>query len=99
MRPPSQWGTKARLDELFATHEVRATKREFMFRYRSPLHFVEVMRTFYGPMHKTFGALDADNQAAFTRDLVALMEQHNRARDRTLVVPSEYLEVVITKKA
>ena len=62
------------------------------------MHLVEVFRTYYGPMHKVFGALDEDKQAAFTRDLLALCEAGNRSGDRTLVLPSEYLEVVIEKR-
>ena len=76
----------------------RTTSREFTFRYRSPAHWIEVFRTYYGPMNKTFGALDADKQAAFTQDLLALMESRNRSGDGTLVLPSEYLEVVIERK-
>ena len=49
-------------------------------------------------VHKTFGALDADRQAAFSREVMALMESRNRARDGTLVLPSEYLEVVIERQ-
>jgi len=57
-----------------------------------------VFRTYYGPMNKTYGALDAEKQAAFTRDLLALMERDNRSGDGTLVLPSEYLEVVIERR-
>jgi hypothetical protein len=48
-------------------------------------------------MNKTFAALDGDRerQAAFGRDLLELIERGNRSGDGTMVVPSEYLEVVI----
>ena len=100
VKSPALWGTKARLEELFGktAREIRTTSREFAFRYRSPAHWIEVFRTYYGPMNKTFGALDAEKQAAFTQDLLALMESRNRSGDRTLVLPSEYLEVVIERK-
>ena len=100
VRSPALWGTSARLDELFGktAQQIRTTGREFAFRYRSPSHWIEVFRTYYGPMNKTFGALDADKQAAFTQDLLALMESRNRSGDGTLVLPSEYLEVVIERK-
>ena len=71
--------------------------REYVFRYRSPMHLVEVLRSYYGPMHKAFGALDADKQAALTDGLIALMTRFNRSGDASLVLPSEYLEVVVTK--
>jgi ubiquinone/menaquinone biosynthesis C-methylase UbiE len=100
VKSPGLWGTKPRLEELFGktAREIRTTSREFIFRYRSPTHWIEVFRTYYGPMNKTFGALDAAKQAAFTEDLQALMDSRNRSGDRTLVLPSEYLEVVIERK-
>ncbi len=99
VKSPALWGTKARLEELFgqSAREIRTTSREFVFRYRSAAHWLEVFRTYYGPMNKTYAALDAGKQAAFTADLLALMESRNRSGDRTLVLPSEYLEVVIER--
>jgi ubiquinone/menaquinone biosynthesis C-methylase UbiE len=100
VRAPSLWGTEARLGELFggAAKEIRATRREFVFRYRSPAHWIDVFRTYYGPMNRTFGALVAGKQAAFTEDLLNLMHSRNRSGDGTLVLPSEYLEAVIERK-
>ena len=101
VKSPALWGTRARIEELFGrtAAEIRTTSRQFTFRYRSPEHWIEVFRTYYGPMHKTYGALDAARQADFTRDLLALMERGNRSGDGTLVLPSEYLEVVIERKS
>jgi SAM-dependent methyltransferase len=97
VKPPSLWGTEARLAELFGgvASALRVERREFVFRYRSPMHWVDYFRTWYGPLNRTYAALGAEQQAAFTRDLFALMAQDNRAGDGTLVLPSEYLEVVI----
>ena len=99
VRSPALWGTQERLDQLFGTaaRRICATSRVFNFRYHSPGHWIEVFRTYYGPLNKTFGALDSENQAAFTRDLLNLMESGNRSGDHTLVLPSEYLEVVIDR--
>jgi SAM-dependent methyltransferase len=99
VRSPALWGTKARLEELFRTtaREIRINRREFNFRYRSPSHWIDVFRTYYGPVNKAFGALNAEDQAAFTLDLLALMSSLNRSRDRTLVLPSEYLEIIIRR--
>jgi ubiquinone/menaquinone biosynthesis C-methylase UbiE len=100
VKSPSLWGTTARLEELFgkAARAIRTTGREFTFRYRSPTHWLEVFRTYYGPVTKAFGAIDAEKQAALTLDVLELMESRNRSGDRTLVLPSEYLEVVIERK-
>jgi ubiquinone/menaquinone biosynthesis C-methylase UbiE len=99
LRPPSLWGTRERLEEMFgAKGTVVATPKTFTFRYRSPGHWVEVFRTWYGPVHKAFSALEGPQQAALERDLMALIARFNRATDGTMVVPGEYLEVVVTKK-
>ena len=68
-----------------------------MFRYRSPAHWLEVFRTYYGPLLKAFAALPPAGQAALEADLVALIARFNRSGDGAVVVPSEYLEVVVTK--
>ena len=97
---PALWGTQARLEELFGDNarSIVAKSLDFTFRYRSPTHFIEVFRTYYGPMNKAFAALEGERQAAFLGDLMALIERCNRSGDRTLVLPSEYLEVVVERK-
>jgi len=99
VKSPALWGTETRLAELFGQFatSMRTTQREFVFRYRSPAHWLEVFRTYYGPMNRTFAALDAPNQSAFTQEVLALMAKRNRSGDRTLVLPSEYLEVVVER--
>jgi len=99
VKSPALWGTEARLKELFGARiaSIAVERKHFAFRYRSAAHWLEVFRTFYGPMHKAFGALDEARQAALATDLVALAERFNRAPG-SLVVPSEYLEVVITRR-
>jgi hypothetical protein len=100
VRPPALWGTRERLEELFTgtARQIRVTKREFVFRYRSPLHWIEVFRTYYGPLNRTFAALDTEKQVAFTSDVLALLTKGNRSTDRVLALPSEYLEVVIERR-
>jgi ubiquinone/menaquinone biosynthesis C-methylase UbiE len=100
VKSPALWGTRARLEELFGgtAREIRTTSRHFSFRYRSPEHWIEVFRTWYGPTNRTFAALDAAKQAEFTRDILALIARDNRSGDGTMVLPAEYLEVVIERK-
>jgi ubiquinone/menaquinone biosynthesis C-methylase UbiE len=100
VKPPSAWGTEARLKEWFppAAASVAITPRVFNFRYRSAAHFVEVFRAWYGPTHKAFAALPSDKAAALEADMLELLTRLNRAGDASLVVPSEYLEVVVTRR-
>ena len=99
VRSPALWGTQARLAEMFDPRaaSIRSAQRHFVFRYRSPAHWLEVFRTYYGPVFKTFAALPSPAQAALEQDLLALIAQFNRSGDGTMVVPSEYLEVVVTR--
>lgn len=98
VRSPALWGSEARLVELFPSCQVRVTKQVFNFRYRSAEHWLEVFRTYYGPTHRAFAALDAGGQAALAADLMALLARFDRGGSAGLVVPSDYLEVVITKQ-
>jgi hypothetical protein len=49
-------------------------------------------------MLKAFAALDEEGQQALRNDLFALIARMNRAVDGTMVVPSEYLVIVIVKR-
>jgi ubiquinone/menaquinone biosynthesis C-methylase UbiE len=97
---PSRWGTAEYLEMLFraSASDIHATPRDFVMRYRSPEHWIDVFRTWYGPVHKAFAALDENGQQRLHDDLVALIAAFNTSGDATVVVPSEYLEVVIVKK-
>ncbi|MGZ9738270.1 class I SAM-dependent methyltransferase [Pseudomonas sp. GNP012] len=98
--PPSRWGTEAWLHEHFDERDflLQVTRRTFNFRYRSAAHFIDTFRQWYGPVHKAFAALPADGAKALEADLTELINRMNRAGDKSLVVPSEYLEVVITRR-
>jgi SAM-dependent methyltransferase len=97
---PALWGTEERLRDLFGHRldSIAIERRDFVFRYRSAAHWLEVFRTFYGPMVKAFGALDGTKQESLAADLVALAERFNRATDGSLVAPSQYAEVVILRR-
>lgn len=100
VQPPSLWGVEAHLHTLFGDRAaaIDVTRRLFNFRYRSAAHFIDVFRTWYGPMHKAFAALPPDKAMALERDLAELLNSMNRAGADSLVVPSEYLEIVITRR-
>jgi ubiquinone/menaquinone biosynthesis C-methylase UbiE len=97
---PARWGTEEHLQALFghAAREIRVTPRDFMFRYSSPQHWVEVFRTWYGPVHKAFAALPPQRQPELERDLIALIVEFNVSGDTTMVVPGEYVEAVIVRR-
>ncbi len=98
VKSPALWGTEEHLREIFgsAIAELRTTKRQFVFRYRSPDHFIDVFRSYYGPIHKAYLSLQPEQQAALTRDIKELLARFNRSDD-SLVMPGDYLEVVIRR--
>jgi hypothetical protein len=99
VKSPSLWGSKAHLDTLFGSKAIVGVEsRNFVFRYKSPEHWIELFRTYYGPVLKAFEAIDPQARKALEADLYVLLDEFNVAGDGTLVVPSEYLEVVIVKK-
>ncbi|HXC54928.1 MAG TPA: class I SAM-dependent methyltransferase [Rhizomicrobium sp.] len=98
VKSPALWGSKAHLDGLFGSPAgIAAQSKHFVFRYKSPAHWLEVFRSYYGPVVKAFAAIDPQARESLAVDLDALLGEFNVADDGTLVAPSEYLEVVITK--
>ncbi|MDH4289543.1 MAG: class I SAM-dependent methyltransferase, partial [Aquincola sp.] len=99
VQPPSLWGTEAHLRNLFGdtATDIKVKPLSFQFRYRSSAHFVDVFRNWYGPVQKAFAAQTPDKAEALAGELVALLDSLNRAGPGSLVVPSEYIEVVITR--
>ncbi len=97
IKSPSLWGTEERLRVLFGERiDTLVTERKhFVFRYHSPQHWFDTFRTYYGPMQKAFMAVGADKQESFSADVIKLVQHFNRTADGSMVVPSEYLEVVI----
>jgi SAM-dependent methyltransferase len=100
VKSPALWGTEQRLHELFGDgiRELTINRRFFVFRYRSAEHWLHVFRAYYGPMLKAFAALDAEVQAGLAHDLTDLLQRFNQGGTDTLAVPSEYLEVVATRR-
>jgi len=99
LAPPAAWGTETRLVELFGPHarDIRTERKHYVFSYRSAEHWIDVFRTYYGPVLKAFAALDEKGQRELHAALVALLEKFDRGGRDALSVPGEYLEVVIDR--
>jgi ubiquinone/menaquinone biosynthesis C-methylase UbiE len=97
-KSPMLWGDKANLEQMFAGKaDVAAERKAYVMRYKSPQHWIDTFRAYYGPMVKAFAAVDEKAQEALENDLHALIDSYNRADDGTMVAPGDYLEVVATK--
>jgi ubiquinone/menaquinone biosynthesis C-methylase UbiE len=99
LQSPLAWGTETRLVELFGpdASDIRTERKNYAFRYASAEHFIDFFRTYYGPTYKAFAALDAAAQQALHTELLDLLRASNVSQGPGLVIPSEYLEVVIRK--
>lgn len=96
---PALWGTKDWIERSFAdaSNAIEFEPKHFRFRYGAPAHFVEIFRTYYGPVHKAFAALDQDAQHALETEILDLIARHNTATDGTMNVPAEYAQIIITR--
>ena len=97
--PPTAWGTETRIVELFGPYarDIRTQRKPYVFRLLSAAHWIQVFRSFYGPVNRAFAALDAAGQAALHQALLQLLDSCDVGGGRGLVVPADYLEVVISK--
>jgi len=100
LQSPALWGVESHIHNLFGAQasSIVAQRRYFNFRYRSAAHFIDVFRTWYGPIHQAFKVLSPADAAGFESDLTELLNQLNVAGPHSLVVPSEYLEVVVSRR-
>ncbi|MBL8413269.1 MAG: methyltransferase domain-containing protein [Propionivibrio sp.] len=100
LKSPALWGTEPHIVELFGAQaaDIRTVRKHFNFRYRSAAHWLQIFRDYYGPTLKAFAALDEAGQNALEKDITALLERFNVAGSASLVVPGEYLEVLIAKR-
>lgn len=97
VKSPTLWGTRAWLHDAFSGHEVETSQQNFMFRYKSPEHWVDVFKTYYGPMNRAFAALEAAQQSEMQADVLDLLARFNRGGEDDLLIPGEYLQVQIVK--
>ena len=99
LKPPVLWGTEERLRELLGSgaNSLQIARRSFVFRYRSIRHYLDVLQTHLGPTRETFLALDPVMRENLVGELVDLIGRFDRSDDETMVVPSDYLEVVVTR--
>jgi ubiquinone/menaquinone biosynthesis C-methylase UbiE len=100
VKSPALWGTRARITEMFGAQasSTNIGQRAFVFRYLTAQHWLEVFKTYYGPLQKAFAALEPLAQSALAHDLITLVGQFNRSGDASMVVPSDYLEIVIARR-
>jgi ubiquinone/menaquinone biosynthesis C-methylase UbiE len=99
VQPPPLWGTEDHLRELFGDQvsDLNVERASVKMRFRSADHWLEVFRTYFGPIKVAFERVGEGGEEALESDLRDLLERHNVAGDRAQVELSDYLRVVATR--
>jgi SAM-dependent methyltransferase len=99
INPPVLWGTEDRLRELFGdgVSDLRVERRISRQTFRSPDHYIEFFRTYFGPAKMAFERVGPDGEQALADDLRSFLVEHNAAGERALVLEAEYLQVIATR--
>jgi hypothetical protein len=100
LKSPALWGTEPHIVALFGSQaaDIKCVRKFFNFRYLSASHWMQIFRDYYGPTHKVFAALDPAKQEELEVEITSLLETLNVGGRSSLVVPGEYLEVVVVKR-
>lgn len=96
---PLLWGTEDRVRELFGdgVSGIEFERRISRQPFRSPEHYVEFFRTYFGPTQTAYERVGEEGEAALTEDLLSFLGQANTAGDRAMVLEAEYLQVLATR--
>jgi len=97
--PPVLWGTENRVQELLGdgVTDLRMERRVSRQPFRSLDHYLEIFRSYFGPIKLAFDRVGPDGEAALEADLREQLEKCNTAGDRAFVLEPEYLQVVATR--
>jgi SAM-dependent methyltransferase len=100
LKPPMVWGTREGVSALLGdgTSGVTIERRQFVQRFASAEHWLEVFRNWFGPVRRAFESLDAPAQEELSRELIALLRRHDRSGGESLVAPMDYLEIVALRQ-
>jgi ubiquinone/menaquinone biosynthesis C-methylase UbiE len=99
LKPPTRWGTEAGLGELLgAGTGLQLESRRFFQYFLSVEHMFETFKTYFGPTARAFQSLDASGQESLRREMFDSYNRYNRATDGTVMLESQYVQAVATRK-
>ena len=98
-RPPIVWGSKEGIERLFGDRisSLRTSRRTNYIRYPSPQLYLEHSKKYFGPLIKAYESLNEIEQFDLTKSVTEWVGRHNRSADETVLIPTDYLEIVATK--
>jgi len=97
--PPVLWGTEDHVRELFGdgVTDLRFERRVSRQAFRSIDHYLEIFRSYFGPIKLAFDRVGPEGEAALEEDLREQLEKCNTAADRAFVIEPEYLQVTAVR--
>ena len=97
---PISWSVEDTIDRMFcpAVCDVLTTHRTVTFHHGSAEAWVDELRTTRGPVRAAFESVSHEGRRAFERELLYLIDDFNLCMNASVLVPSEYVEIVIVKK-
>ena len=100
LESPARWGAEEHVRELLGDgiRDLQTNRRAFVLRYRSVRHYLEMLQTHLGPTRQAFESLSPAKREGLEGDLADLVNRTDRSGDGTMVVPSDYLEVVAVRR-
>lgn len=93
---PLLWGDETTVRERLSWGLASLQARRVMAPLHYPFSIAETIRfhrTNLGPARMTYENMTAEQRAAMEKDMTALYSRHNLARDGTVLVEAEYLEI------
>lgn len=95
-----EWGDEGVVESRLGPYvqDLRMKRQTVRFRSISAEHWVEFMRTYFGPAIEAFQHSNtAASQKALAAEMAALILEHNGAQNGTVLADSEYLEIIATR--
>ena len=97
---PVSWGDEAVLKKRLGPYikDLRIKREVVRFRSLSPSHWVEFMKTYFGPAIRAFQHSPSDAQEALSNEMTELMREYNRSSNGTALGESEYLGLLVATR-
>lgn len=94
--PPVLWGAEDHVRELFgdSVTDLRAERLKSRQAFRSPEHYIDFFRDYFGPIQAAFEAVGPEGEQALRNDLEAVLAKLSVGDQDALVVEPEYLQVI-----
>jgi ubiquinone/menaquinone biosynthesis C-methylase UbiE len=98
--PPTNWALGPNVAQLFGDRVAWVKLIDYTLRTRakSPDAWLDDFRTYFGPMARTFAALEPQQAKEYGTALKESLQLYNRATDGSLLLANDYVNVIVIKR-